>query len=317
MNNGPDYKDIRVSGCNPCVEQSLESGELCCLVETYPSRHQSAKDFHETLKVAYLYAKTVTLIATHNEKTNTIICRNRRIGTSQSGIIDAIYKFGRHYYQKNMLDAAYDKVQQYDKIYSEWLGIPKSIKVTSVKPSGTVSLLANVSPGIHYPKVRYGYRTMRLSKNSELLPILTEANYRIESSVTDPNNTVVIYFPILNKDDIQVEEDVTIWEQFTNAVMLQKFWADNQVSITISFKPHEKKDIAKCLSTFDSELKAVSLLPLRDHGYKQAPYIHAEKMEVLDYKKQLLPLNMQKLHTIMEGENANSSKFCDGETCMI
>lgn len=317
MNNGPDYKDIRVKGGNPCLEQSLESAELCCLVETYPSRHPSAKDFYETLKIAYLYAKTVTLVATHNMKTNSIMCRNRRIGTSQSGVIDAIVKFGRHYYQKNMLDIAYDKVRKYDDIYSEWLGIPKSIKVTSIKPSGSVSLLANVSPGIHYPKVRTGYRTMRLSKDSNLIKILSDANYRIESSVTDPHKTVVVYFPILNKEDIEVEEDVTIWEQFTNAAMLQRFWADNQVSITISFKPEEKKDIAKCLSTFDSELKGVSLLPLKDHGYKQAPYIHADRAEVLDYKKQLLPLSFDDLHKIDEGENADSNKFCDGETCLI
>ena len=317
MNNGPDYKDIRAKGGNPCLEQTLEDKELCCLVETYPSRHQSAKDFHETLKIAYLYAKTVTLIATHNEETNTVICRNRRIGTSQSGIIDAIYKFGRHYYQKNMLDVAYDRIQQYDIRFSEWLGVPKSIKKTSVKPSGSVSLLANVSPGIHYPKVRYGYRTMRLSKDSTLVPILEEANYRIENSVTDPQNTVVAYFPIINKKDIQVESDVTIWEQFTNAVMLQRFWADNQVSITISFKQDEKKDIAKCLSTFDSELKGVSLLPLNDHGYKQAPYQNADKAEVLAYREKLLPLDMTKLHRIEEGEAADSNRFCDGDSCLI
>lgn len=317
MNNGPDFKDIRAKGGNPCLEQTLENKELCCLVETYPSRHQSAKDFHETLKIAYLYAKTVTLVATHDFETNTVMSRNRRIGTSQSGIIDAIYKFGRHYYQKNMLDIAYDKIDQYDITFSEWLGVPKSIKKTSVKPSGSVSLLANVSPGIHYPKVRYGYRTMRISKDSSIIPILQAANYRIESSVTDPNKTSIVYFPIINKDDIQVEEDVTIWEQFTNAVMLQRFWADNQVSITISFKDHEKKDIAKCLSTFDSELKGVSLLPLMNHGYKQAPYQHADKQEVLEYKKSLLPLDMNKLHAIEEGEGADSNKFCDGDTCQI
>lgn len=181
----------------------------------------------------------------------------------------------------------------------------------------SVSLLANVSPGIHYPKIRYGYRTMRLSKDSNLLPILEKANYRIEPSVTDPTQTVVAYFPIVNKDDIQTESDVTIWEQFTNAVMLQRFWADNQVSITISFKPEEKKDIAKCLSTFDSELKGVSLLPLDEHGYKQAPYINADKEEVLAYRKTLQPLDMTLLHQLDEGEGAESNKFCDGDSCQI
>jgi adenosylcobalamin-dependent ribonucleoside-triphosphate reductase len=317
MNNGKDNKDVKAAGTNPCVEQTLEAYELCTLVETYPAKHTNAKDYYETLKVAYLYAKTVTLIATHNPKTNTVMCRNRRIGTSQSGIIDAISKFGRHYYQRNIADIGYDKIDHYDDVYSDWLGVPRSIKKTSVKPSGSVSLLANVSPGIHYPKVRYGYRTMRLANDSALVPILRAANYRIETSISDPLRTVVVYFPIIGRDDVPCEADTSIWEQFTNAVMMQKYWADNQVSITISFKPEEVKDIAKCLSTFDSELKGVSLLPLNDHGYRQAPYINADKEEVLVYKRTLLPLDMSQMHALEEGDNAESNKFCDGETCMI
>ena len=316
MIDPPDNKDHRVRGGNPCLEQSLEPYELCCLVETYPSNHDSAKDFYQTLKVAYLYAKTVTLMGTHNGDTNTVMCRNRRIGTSQSGCIDAMAKFGRHYYQKNMLDKGYEKVKYYDKKYSEWLGVPLSIKTTSVKPSGSVSLLANVSPGIHFPKVRYGYRTMRLSKDSPIVDALKKANYRIEPSASDPYATVVAYFPIIGSDDVVVEKDSNIWEQFTNAVMMQKYWADNQVSITISFKPHEKNQIAKCLSTFDNELKGVSLLPLAEHGYPQAPYIETSKDEAIAYKKQLKPLDFRHLN-MTEGENAQSNRFCDGESCVI
>lgn len=36
----------------------------------------------------------------------------------------------------------YDAIQHYDKLYSDWLAIPRSIKTTCVKPSGTVSLVA-------------------------------------------------------------------------------------------------------------------------------------------------------------------------------
>lgn len=314
MIDKPDYKDSRARGGNPCLEQTLESYELCTLVETYPSNHRSAKDYYETLKVAYLYAKTVTLMATHNPKTNTVMSRNRRIGCSQSGIIDAIHEFGRYYYQKNILDRAYHKIKELDVTYSEWLGVPKSIKTTSVKPSGSVSLLANVSPGVHYPKIKNGYRTMRMSKDSPLVAVLKEANYHVETSNSDPYQTVVVYFPIVNKDDVQTESDSSIWEQFTNAAMLQKYWADNQVSVTISFKEEEKKQIAKCLSAFDSELKGVSLLPLIEHGFPQAPYIEADKEEVVKYKNQLLPVDFRFLN-IDEGENAESNKFCDGDSC--
>jgi ribonucleoside-triphosphate reductase len=64
----PTSADHRVAGYNPCAEQSLESFECCTLVETYLNRHDDLDDFKRTLKVAYLYAKTVTLLPTHWER---------------------------------------------------------------------------------------------------------------------------------------------------------------------------------------------------------------------------------------------------------
>ena len=82
----PNNKDYRVEGYNPCAEQSLESYEMCTLVETYLNRHEDLDDYKRTLKFAYLYAKTVTLLPTHWAETNAIMQRNRRIGTSMSGV---------------------------------------------------------------------------------------------------------------------------------------------------------------------------------------------------------------------------------------
>ena len=82
----PDYKDSRVMGFNPCAEQPLESYELCTLVEVHMNKHEDKEDFLRTLKFAYLYGKTVTLLPTHWQQTNAIMQRNRRIGTSLTGI---------------------------------------------------------------------------------------------------------------------------------------------------------------------------------------------------------------------------------------
>jgi ribonucleotide reductase alpha subunit len=52
MKGTPDFSDMRVAGANPCVEQSLEDRELCCLVETFPGRHDTFEDYKKTLKFA-------------------------------------------------------------------------------------------------------------------------------------------------------------------------------------------------------------------------------------------------------------------------
>lgn len=121
-----------------CSEQTLEDQELCCLVETYPAHHDSFEDYQRTLKMAYLYAKTVTLVPTHNPKTNAVMGRNRRIGASQSGIVQAINKLGRRQYL-DWCDNGYTYIRALDKQYADWLCVPRSLKVTSVKPSGCLT----------------------------------------------------------------------------------------------------------------------------------------------------------------------------------
>ena len=315
MKDPADWKDRRVRGGNPCLEQSLEPYELCCLVETFPAKHEDYWDFQRTLKFAYLYAKAVTLVPTHWTETNDVIKRNRRIGTSQSGIQEAILRVGRRKYLDEYCDRAYSYINYLDQKYSEWLGIPLSIKKTSVKPSGTVSLVAGSLPGIHYAKAESYYRLVRVANTSNLLPILQAANYRIEPAVSDPLRTSVIYFPVLHDKGTISDKDVSIWEQFANAVDLQHYWADNQVSITISFQAHEKNQIARALSCFDTRLKGVSLLPLEDHGYAQAPYTQAPREEIEAYAATLAPLDFSSLTS--EGENADANKFCDGDACLI
>ena len=315
MKDPADWKDRRVKGGNPCLEQSLESYELCCLVETFPAKHKDYWDYQRTLKFAYLYAKTVTLMATHWSETNDVIKRNHRIGCSQSGIQEAIIKFGRRKYLDEFCDRAYSYIQYADRKYSEWIGIPLSRKTTSIKPSGTVSLVAGSLPGIHYAESNAYYRTIRLSAISPLIKILRKANYRIEPAISDPVRTVVVYFPVIHPEGIISKKEVSIWEQFTNAVDLQHYWADNQVSITITFNKNETNQIARALSCFDNRLKGVSLLPLSEHGYKQAPYISANKQEIQKYSDTLESLDFASLNE--EGENMSATKFCDSDGCEI
>ena len=61
MGDEPDFKDQKAAGGNPCLEQTLESFEMCCLVETFPHNHKVLAEFKDTLELAFLYAKTVTL----------------------------------------------------------------------------------------------------------------------------------------------------------------------------------------------------------------------------------------------------------------
>ncbi|MBI2435147.1 MAG: hypothetical protein HYV26_20000, partial [Candidatus Hydrogenedentes bacterium] len=264
LKDGATWADAKVAGTNPCAEQSLESYEICNLVETFPSRHASYEEYERTLKFAYLYAKTVTLIPTHNERTNAIMLRNRRIGLSQSGIVESFERHGRREHFR-WCDLGYLYIGKLDKIYSQWLCIPESIKKTSVKPSGTVSLMPGVTPGIHYAHSEFYFRTIRIDKTSPLIEPIRKAGYRIEESVYG-DNTWVVYFPVHEKYFSRSKNQVSVWEQMENVAQTQYYWADNQVSATITFKPEEARDIPYILELFETRLKSISFLPLKDHA---------------------------------------------------
>lgn len=303
--------DGRVVGANPCMEQSLESYELCNLVETFPANHENADDYMRTLKFAYLYAKTVTLLPTHNRRTNQVTLRNRRIGMSQSGIVQAFVKFGRRTVLKDFCDAGYNEVRRWDQIYADWLCVPKSIKVTSVKPSGTVSLVVGATPGIHHPEAATYWRTVRVAKDSVLIPILQNAGYRIEPAISDRDRTVVVYFAI-NDPRVRPVGAVTIWEQMQNASDYQRYWADNQVSCTVKFKPNEAGDIARVLEAYEDQLKGISFLPHEDHGYPQAPYIPCDAKEVEEYNANITEADYSDY--LYE---AVGSMYCDNDKCEV
>ena len=308
-------KDWRTSGYNPCAEQSLESFECCTLVETYLNRHDNLEDFKRTLKFAYLYAKTVTLLPTHWEETNAIMQRNRRIGTSISGIANFADRVGLPTLREWM-DSGYSVVQQYDKTYSEWLGVRESIKTTTVKPSGTVSILAGESPGVHWtPGGQFFLRSIRFGNDDPMLPLFTASGYRVEAASESPNTTSVVFFPIESLA-LRSEKDVSIFEKTSLAAMAQRHWSDNSVSVTISFQPNEKKDVGTVLHMFDGQLKTVSFLPMGNETYPQMPYTQITKEEYEEYKYKLLPIDFTDVYAGMAAD-AIGEKYCSTDFCEV
>jgi len=310
MGDKPDNKDKKAAGVNPCGEQTLESFELCCLVETFPSRHESYEEFKETIKFAYLYAKSVTLVNTHWKETNAVMLKNRRMGISQTGIIEAFVKHGR----TKILDwcnKGYKYLREVDEQYSNWLCIPKSIKITTVKPSGTISLLPGVPPGIHYPHSEYYIRRIRISKNSDLIDIVRDAGYTIEEDLYS-KNAYSVEFPVHERYFDRSKNDVSIWEQAENAAAYQRYWSDNQVSITITFKEEEAKEIKNVLNCYEDKLKSASFLPIKEHGYKQAPYEEITKEQYEEMISKIRPMNLDGTKDRVIGE-----KYCDSDKCEI
>jgi adenosylcobalamin-dependent ribonucleoside-triphosphate reductase len=311
-----DGKDSRIMGFNPCAEQPLESYELCTLVEVHLNRHESKEDFLKTLKFAYLYGKTVTLMPTHWQQTNGIMQRNRRIGTSLTGIAAFADQHGLPVIREWM-DEGYNTIRKYDHSYSEWLCVRESVRVTTVKPSGSVSLLSGATPGVHWgPGGEFYLRAIRFGNTDPMLHLFKAAGYKIEADLVSAN-TQVVYFPV-GSGHKRSEKEVSLFEKIGLAATAQKYWSDNGVSVTLSFdKETEKKFVAPALNMYEGQLKAVSFLPMGNKTYPQQPYSEITREEYNSYVGKIGKIDWSAIYDGVENLEAEGEAYCSTDACEI
>ena len=316
LKDAPDYKDSRIMGFNPCAEQPLESYELCTLVEVHLNRHESKEDFLKTLKFAYLYGKTVTLMPTHWQQTNGIMQRNRRIGTSLTGIASFADNSGLPALREWM-DEGYQKIRHYDHKYSEWLCVRESVRVTTVKPSGSVSLLSGATPGVHWgPGGEFYLRAIRFGNTDPMLHLFKAAGYKIENDLVSAN-TSVVYFPVASGHK-RAEKQVSLFEKIGLAATAQKYWSDNGVSVTLSFdKEEETKFIAPALNMYEGQLKAVSFLPMGNKTYPQQPYTEITREQYNSYVGTIGKIDWSAIYDGVENLEAEGEQYCSTDACEI
>jgi hypothetical protein len=224
--------------------------------------------YYEAAYLATRYAYRITFRHYEWEATRDVVSRHRRLGVGITGITDwVLLKFGQKAILgfdaegnalfndevTRALDELYKEVRAANVDQAEQLDATPSIKVTTVKPSGTVSLLMGSSPGMHYHWSAYMIRRIRMAERS-FDSVLMECGYYIEPAVVGFNedgtkkydyNTVVVEFPTkaptAEHTEFQSAGDVPLREQAALQALLATYWSDNAVSATLSFRKAQPK----------------------------------------------------------------------------
>lgn len=330
--------DPEAEGTNPCAEITLANGEPCNLVELFPLViAKSGFDMKKVIRLVTRYTKRVTFSNYEWEVSRNIITKNRRIGVSMSGIQDWVLNefdngvvigwedgqlddgtpikvpvYNPHVIEA--LDGMFKAVHEADVEYSAQLGCGLSIKKTTVKPSGTVALLAGVSPGVHWHYSGYQIRRIRFQSTDPLLDVLARCGFFMEPDVYSTNTSVVefpVMVPTADHKAFKSAGDVSIEEQFASQALIGTYWADNAVSCTITFKEEEKPKIATLLRQYGRIIKNTSLLPYSGHGYAQAPYEPITKERYEEMAAKILA----KPQEIYFEDNAKGAELIGGQDC--
>jgi ribonucleoside-triphosphate reductase len=267
-----EYPDPDVEGYNPCAEQSLANHETCCLAELYLPNITSREELYKVATMLYRINKHSLALKCHHKETQDIVNANMRMGIGVTGVMMSTEE------QLSWLDGCYRHLRAYDKEYSKGMGFPESIKLTTVKPSGTLSLLAGVTAGVH-PSTAGDYyiRRVRVSSDSPIIDVCKSHGYFVEprreqDGKIDPL-TSIVEFPCKYPEGTPSAENISVFEQLETVKFMQKNWSDNSVSVTGYYKKEEVGALREYIEeNFNDNFKTLSFLLYTGHGFVQAPY---------------------------------------------
>jgi ribonucleoside-triphosphate reductase (thioredoxin) len=289
--NDYQYPDPEVEGYNPCAEQSLANHETCCLAEVYLPNIKSYKELLKVLYMLYRVNKHSLALGSHHSETQGIVNKNMRMGIGITGVMMCTEE------QLSWLNPAYSSLRAYDKEYSRIMGFPESIKLTTVKPSGTLSLLAGMTSGVHPATAgEHFIRRIRISSESNLVDVCRNNGYHVEYQRnfdgTDDKSTFVVEFPCKYPEGTPSAEDIDIIQQLEMVQFMQENWSDNSVSVTAYYKKEDIPRIKEYLEeNWEKGFKTLSFLLYTGHGFQQAPFEPITKERYLELSAKVKPID--------------------------
>lgn len=305
-----ELKKDNVQIFNPCAEATLEDGEPCNLQDIFLPNLVNEQEFCEAARLMHRWGKRVTCEKYHNEKNDIVVKKNRRVGTGITGCLQS------KLFNSKTLDRVYSELQKENKAYSAELGIPESVRTTVIKPSGTLSLLGDSTPGIHPSYSKYYIRRVRFAANDDLIPLLKNAGHYMEpvqrlDGTIDLNTMVADFYCETSEGTPCADDGFDTWKQLEVLKLAQKHWADQAVSVTVYYKKEEIYKIKEWIKQNLDELKSISFLCHNEHGFKQAP-LEAISKETYEKNNKVKNIDIENV-----SDGSIDSLECEGGVCPI
>lgn len=283
---GQRKSDPTIEGYNPCAEIALGDGESCNLSTIFLPNIESLAQFREISELLYMTQKQITRLDYPYEKTTKIVTKNARLGQSVTGILQSSEK------QISWLDPVYEFLEGLDAKYSEKNGFPKSVRLTTVQPSGTLALLPGVTPGVHPAYARYYVRRVRFGSSDPLVDACRRRGYPVKWDVgidgREDRTRYVVEFPCESPEGAVLAADMTAVDQLEWVKKMQTDWADNAVSVTVYYRLEELDEIKAWLKeNYTDSVKSVSFLLHSDHNFPLPPYEECTKEEYEEMLSQI------------------------------
>jgi ribonucleoside-triphosphate reductase len=310
---GERRPDPTIEGVNPCAEIFLGDGESCNLSTIFLPNVETYDQLIEISHLLYMVQKQITTLEYPYEKTVKIVRKNRRLGQSVTGILQCSEE------QLGWLSKAYEELRSFDKKYSSEHDMSESVRLTTVQPSGTLSLLPGVTPGVHPAYARYYIRRVRFGSMDPLVEACRKRGYKVVPDIgidgREDHTRLVVEFPCESPENAVLAKDMSAIEQLEWVKWAQEDWADNAVSVTVYYRKEELPQIKEWLKeNYDNSIKSVSFLLHSDHNFPLPPYEEITKEE---YEKMLAKVDLSSTIVSAVAEDLMDDPSCATGACPV
>ncbi len=309
-------------GTNPCCEIALRPFQFCNLCEVNVSDIESQEDLNLRVKAA-AFIGTLQAGYTDFHYLRPIWKRTTEkdalIGVGMTGIGSAAAA-------KFDLKQAADIAKIENERIANLININKSARCTTIKPSGTSSLVLGTSSGIHAWHNDYYIRRIRVGKNESIYSYLL-ANHPelIEDEYFRPHDTAVISVPQKAPEGsiFRTESALDLLERVKH---FNRDWIKaghrsgqntHNISATVSIKSDEWEQVGEWMWNNKKFYNGLSVLPYDGGTYVQAPFEDCTKETYETMMAHLHNIDLTQIREVTDNTDLTGEIACGADGCVI
>lgn len=309
-------------GTNPCCEIALRPYQFCNLTEINTTDIRGQADFNQrardaafigTLQAGYTnfhYLRPIWQSTTEEDAL---------VGVGMTGIASgAIEKLD----EQQAAEAAVST----NFILSAIIGIKSAARVTTVKPSGTSSLVVGSSSGIHGWHAPYYLRRMRFGKDETIYKYLNRAiPALIENEFFRPDTQAVVGIPQRAPANATFRSESAL-DLLSRTRRYNLGWVrtghqrgdnTNNVSVTVSIRDGEWDEVGSWMWENKDTYNGISVLPYDGGTYKQTPFEDITEEEYHRLSQYLTDIDLSKAVETEDNTDLTGEAACQGGACEV
>ncbi|MFD1002680.1 hypothetical protein ACFQ21_25370 [Ohtaekwangia kribbensis] len=308
-------------GTNPCCEIALRPFQFCNLCEVNASDIESQEDLNARAAAASFFGTLQAGFTNFHylrEIWKTTTEQEALIGVGMTGIASGkIFQFD--------LKEAADVVKKTNLHTSSKINIQFAARCTTIKPSGTSSIVLGTSSGIHAWHNDYYLRRVRIGKNEALYIYLKEKHPELLEDDFLNSRQGVICIPQMAPEGsiLRTERAMDLLQRIKkfNTEWVRNGYRNgsnaNNVSATVSIKEHDWTSIGDWMWENKASYNGLSVLPFDNGNYKQAPFEDITKDEFERLEKSLGELDLSNVFEPDDETDLQAEAACAGGACTL